>query len=373
MIDSQVAGANTDIGPMKIAPASEQEDTRQFISDNDSLYVMPLRIVPFETSALRRGRLIRNAQFKPAVEVYQSDDGASGQILIEDVTPEFASRYFGWGTNKIHPDYALLRKVARLTSYDIYSLRILFREHNIPVESVEYLQLSGEMKAKLNKYMQAFSRPLVQQIYGDEIADHLQADDIINLFRDPDTEKALQRLQKLADSLAVEVTAIPEFLENFADVYLSISYYQHYLDDIVPKMVDVVAEIDDLKINWQMKQDPHLMKACTGLVSVFGDITSSTTGRFETFYKLTDHMWENLSADNFKKTEEIINGYRTTIAGVLCGLGNKINSWKQRFPQREAGSPQARAEFLISSIRPGMEAIRAIDRSMPLVPGDMGV
>jgi len=373
MMDLEVAGTEAEIPPLEAPPGSAAEDTRQFVSDNDSLYVMPLRIIPFETQALRRGRLIRNAQFKPAVEVYQSGDGASGQILIEDVTPEFASRYFGWGTNRIHPDYALLHKVARLTSYDIYSLRILFREHDIPVESVEYLQLSGDMKAKLNKYMQAFSRPLVQQIYGDEIADHLQSDDIVNLFRDPDTEKALQKLQILADSLSVEVSAIPEFLENFADVYLSISYYQHYLDDIVPKMVDVVAEIDDLKFNWQMKQDPHLMKACTGLVSVFGDITSSTTGRFETFYKLTDNMWDNLSAKNFKKTEEVINGYRTTIAGVLCGLGNKINAWKQRFPQRDAGSPQARAEFLISSIRPGMTAIKAIDQSMPLVPNDIGV
>ena len=151
---TEVAGTVAEIRPVKISPEPAQEDARQFISDNDSLYVMTLRIVPFKTLALRRGRLIRNAQFKPAVEVYQSGDGTSGQILIEDVTPEIASRYFGWETNKIHPDYALLHKIARLTSYDIYSLRIL--------------------------------------------------------FRDPDTEKALQKLQKLADSLAVDASAIPD-------------------------------------------------------------------------------------------------------------------------------------------------------------------
>ena len=31
-----------------------------FLRDNDSLYTMPLRIVPFQTPALRRGRLISN-------------------------------------------------------------------------------------------------------------------------------------------------------------------------------------------------------------------------------------------------------------------------------------------------------------------------
>lgn len=360
--------ADSDL-PTEMSPG----EASQFASDNDSLYVMPLRIMPFETTMLQRGRLIRNAMFRPAIEIYRSSNGVSGQILIEDVTPEFASRKFGWPVNEIHPDYELLHKLARLTSYDIYSLRILFRENDIAIDTEEYLALSDEMKTTLNHYMQAFSRPLVQQIYGNDVADRLQADAIVKLFRDPEPGKALKNLQIMADSLALDVSAIPTFLENFADVYLAISYYQHYLDDIVPKMVDMVTDIDDLKSNWQMKQDPHLMNACTGLISVLGDITSSTTGRFETFHKLTNNMWDNLSADSFRKTEQIINGYRTTIAGVLCGLGIKINAWRERFPKRDAGSPQARAEFLISSIRPGMQAIQKIDRAMPLVPDNIGL
>ncbi len=363
-------------GPGRSGPAALPEmssaELSNFISDNDSLYVMPLRIMPFKTAKLRRGRLIRNAMFKPAIEIYRSADGASGQILIEDVTPEFAAKNFGWPTNEIHPDYELLHKLARLTSYDIYSLRILFREHDIPVESEEYLQLSGDMKAKLNRYMRAFTAALIRQVYGEDIAGNLEANEIIDLFRDPDGGETLRNLQIMAKSLELEVSDIPVFLENFADVYLAISYYQNYLDDIVPKMVDMVTDIEDLSKNWQMKQDAHLMSACTGLITVLGDITSSTTGRFETFHKLTDNMWGKLTADSFKKTEQIINGYRTSIAGVLCGLGIKINAWKERFPMRDAGSPQARAEFLISSIRPGMEAIKKIDRSMPLVPDNIG-
>ena len=321
---------------------SELSKDANFDRDNDSLYVMPLQIVPFETPALRRGLLIRNTVLQPAIEVYKSEDGVSGQILIEDITPEFGHHHFGWSLKGIHPDYKTLRQLANLTSYDIYSLRIYFREHKIPLHSVAYLALSAEKKAKLNGYMRSFTQPLVNHIYGDTNITTHDATDIVKLFSDPDSAKALAKIERLADLLDLTVQGIPAFLEDFADIYLSFSYYQEHLDDIVPKMLDLVRELNDLQENWQMKQDPNLMGACQDLINDLSDLTSSTTGRFESFHKNTENMWDNISAERFRATEEMIKSYHTTIGGVLCGLGIKMNAWKKtvslRRGRRAAGT-----------------------------------
>lgn len=340
-----------------------------FTRDNDSLYVVPLKIVPFETPALRRGKLIKNTVLKPAIEVFQYHDGSSAQILIEDFTPELGSNLFGWKTKSVHSDLNILHKLARLTSYDVYSLRILFRELEIPIVSNDYLNLSETAKARLDGYMRSFTQPLIRRVYGHSMAEHLDASNIIKLFSDPDTEMALRNLQKLADVLGMPIRSIPTFLEDFADLYLSFSYYQSYLDDIVPKMVDLAAEISDLKENYQMKQDHHLMNVCRELVSNLNDLTASTTGRFEKFNNITDRMWDDISAERFRETQTLIRSYHTTIGGVLCGLGIKLNAWKKRFPKRYSGGPRARVEVLLSSMRPGMEKIMAIDKGAPLVPG----
>lgn len=345
---------------------SESLTDTDFARDNDSLYVMPLQIIPFETTALRRGRLIRNTVLQPAIEVFRSDDGVSGQILINDITPEFGHLHFGWSLKDIHPDYKILRQLANLTSYDIYSLRIFFREHDIPLQSVAYLTLSADKKVQLNGYMQSFTQPLVKHIYGDAHVGTKDATDIVRLFSDPDSGKALARIERLADLLNLTVRGIPAFLEDFADIYLSFSYYQEHLDDIVPKMLDMVRELDELKQNWQMKQDANLMSACQDLINDLSDLTSSTTGRFESFHKNTENMWDNISAERFRATEKMIKSYHTTIGGVLCGLGIKMNAWKKRFPSAEVGGPQARAEMILSSMRPGMELIKKIDAAAPL-------
>ncbi len=74
---------------------------------------------------------------------------------------------FGWPRNEDHPDLKMLRGPARLSSYDVYSLRIQFRDLGIEPSSVEYLTLSAEKKDLLQLYMQVFTLPLMSLVYGD--------------------------------------------------------------------------------------------------------------------------------------------------------------------------------------------------------------
>jgi hypothetical protein len=59
--------------------------TNEFEADNDSLYVMPLALVPFETPGLARGRLRMNGALDHVIDVFNDSKGRSGYILLEDI------------------------------------------------------------------------------------------------------------------------------------------------------------------------------------------------------------------------------------------------------------------------------------------------
>jgi hypothetical protein len=200
------------------------QDTK-FHEDNDSLYRMPMKIVPMETAMLRRGRLIKNAALDPAIELFRSGENGSGQMLLGDFDNDKGHHMFGWPRNEDHPDLKMLRGLARLSSYDVYSLRIQFRDLGIEPASVEYLTLSAEKQDSLRLYMQVFTLPLMSLVYGDGEEQSGKTEDIVDLFRDPDTDVARQNLLRLAGSLKVEVNEIPKFLDDFADIYLSLAYF----------------------------------------------------------------------------------------------------------------------------------------------------
>ena len=76
---------------------------------------------------------------------------------------------------------------------------------------------------------------------------------MIDLLRHPDTRVARENRFKLARGLGVDIGEIPRFLEDFSDIYLSLSYY---LDDLTPKVIDTVGELSDMSQNWQLRLDP---------------------------------------------------------------------------------------------------------------------
>ncbi len=122
--------------------------------DRDALHILPLSIIPFQTPSLRRARLIKNAHLESVVEFFSGKKTGSGQVDIDAVGKEF-----GW--DRRHPDMAVLDKLARLNSYDVYSLRILLRTHGIEIENHEDLKLSESKSQELTGYMRDFTNPLI--------------------------------------------------------------------------------------------------------------------------------------------------------------------------------------------------------------------
>lgn len=330
----------------------------------DSLHVLPLSIIPLETPALHRARLIKNVRLESVVELFADEGMGSGQIPIEALP-----RDFNWPMEegKTHPDLAILRKLALLPSYDVYSLRIALREHGIAVGQIEALKLSPEKAAELSSYMTAFTRPLIAQIYGGENLNIEKFEDIVRLFRDPDIEQARKKLQIMADKLQIQLVDVPRFLEDYGDIFLSLSYYRQCLDRLTPLLTNFIESLYDIRKSWQLKQDINLMNTCAQLESRINNLLSEISGRFENFDRSTKEMWDNISAERFSKVKALIESYHTTIGGVLCALTVKMNAWAHMFPNRNSGGPVKRGEFILSEMKQGFERIKKIESDAPML------
>ncbi|MCB2106320.1 MAG: hypothetical protein KDE14_01410 [Rhodobacteraceae bacterium] len=334
-------------------------DQSEIERQRDSLHILPLSTMPVEHPFLKRSLMIKNARLDSVIEMFKDVGGAgSGQRDVDAVAKDF---YKG----KInHPDIILLNKLATLNSYDVYSLRILLRANDIKVEEQEALRLSPEKTKALSSYMKSFTRPLLMEVYGSE-GNIESFEDVVRLFRDPDVKKAREKLNLMASKLGLEITAIPKFLEDYADIFLSLSYYRDCLDGIQPVLEDFLADVKELKKNFQLKNNPMFMNTSAQLQTVFMNLTASIVGRFENFDRTTKDMWQNISADRFRRVEAMIIAYHTTIGGILCALSVKMDAWRNLFPRRNVGSPPKKAEFIMSEMRHGLEKMAQIEKAAP--------
>ncbi|HEY1722850.1 MAG TPA: hypothetical protein VGG27_16520 [Magnetospirillaceae bacterium] len=329
--------------------------------DRDSLHTLPLSILPIKLPALRRARLVKTPRLEVAIELFSGGGTGTGLLDIGNV-----EREFNLPTTPVHPDVMMLRKLSQLPSFDVYSLRILLREYGIPVADESGLKLSGDRVAKLNSYMMTFTRPLVNAIFGNSDASISSFDDVLGILRNPDVKKVRENLSKIAQTLSLEIMEIPRFLEDFADISLSLSYYRQCLDSIMPAIDSYMAASKELKGNFQLKQDPGVIATMVGIEKVLNNLLANITGRFESFDRSTNDLWQNLSAERFRKVESLIKSYHTNIGGVLCALSVKMDAWSRLFPNPNTGGPMRRAEFIMTEMKQGIEKIKAIKNDAPM-------
>ena len=352
------------MGAVILAVAAQLERHRsaaEIARDKDSLCVLPLSTIPMQTRSLREARLIKDERLVGVVELFSDESTGSGRVKIEALAREFA-----WSQDPAHPDLAMLRGLSRLPSYDVYSLRVLLRDLDIQVDNVDDLRLSAQTSRDLTSYMSTFTRPLIQQVYGGGDIAIKDFSDIIALFRQPNVQLARQKLGRLADRLGISLEEVPKFLEDFGDIFLSLSYYKSYLDRIEPRVQAFIVGFDVLRDSHELRQNRLLMKTCDGLEAKLSEMTTDMSSRFQNFYCETENMWTDVCAQSFRRVEMLIASHHTTIGGVLCALETKMNAWDARFPDADTGGPVKRAEFIMTDMRQGLENIRRIENNLPI-------
>lgn len=330
--------------------------------DRDALHILPLGILDFETKAVRHARLIKNSRLDSVVELFAGDGIGSGQMEVDHLQSQF-----GWPTNPPHRDLRLIRKLGKLPSYDVYSLRILFREQGIDVADMAALQLSAEKKAELTEYMKTFTQPLIQQIYGGDDVDVNSFSDMVGLFKDPDIKKVREKLQMMSQKLNVEIQDVPLFLEDYGDVFLSLSYYRQCMDKLEPQIDDFLESIHEIRGNYQLQQNLNLIETCRTVEYTMNSMMAAVTGRFETFERYTSNMWKSVDAMRFRQVKSFIEDYHTTIGATLCAVSVKMAAWARQFPNKDTGGPARRSEFILGEMKQGIDVLKEIEANAPKI------
>jgi hypothetical protein len=204
------------------------------------------------------------------------------------------------------------------------------------------------------------------EVFGEDMTVRPYSD-VLQLFRECDAETVRARLSTMAERLGIQIHEIPKFLEDYGDIFMSLSYYKQCLDGIWPSIESFFACAEEIRKNHQLRQDTNLCSTLDTIESTFNGLIVNITGRLESFDRSTKDMWRNLSAERFRKIESLIKGYHTTIGGVLCVLSVKLGAWSARFPAGNTNGPVRRAEFIMSEMRHGIDRVRAIEDSTPML------
>ncbi len=330
---------------LKPKPAPENETISD--EDRDSLHTLPVAILPVQTPVFRRARLVKNARLETVVEFFSGAGTGRGHLDVRNV-----NKYLGLPDHPVHPDVSLLRTVGDLPSFDVYSLRILLRANGIALPDNSALMLSPGKIESLSVYMARFTRPLVEEIFGHDTAG-ARFTDIVGLFRARNPEEVRNRLGQMAGRLGISVDAIPKFLEDYGDIFMSLSYYRDCLDTLLPLVQGFMDSLVMIRDSHQLAQDRSLMKAMDEIEAAVNSSLSSVTGKLESFERSTNDMWRDLTAERFQRIEGLISRYHTSIGAALCAMSVKMTAWANQFPTSSGGVGR-RVAFIMSDMRQGL-------------------
>ncbi len=291
------------------------------------------------------------------MELFADRESGSGQIEIRDLP-----QHFKWAEGPSHPDFAILLRLGPLPSYDVFSLRRSLRQHGIPVNNFADLRLSEEKNRQLTSYMSRFTMPLIREIYGAESNGMTRFEDVVGLFKDPDVKKALTRLKVMAEKLQISIDQIPKFLEDYGDIFMSLSYYSQCLDRVAPLMDGFLYSMQDMRKSMQVRNDRPLLAEMDKVGKTISGLISFLKRTFQDFSAMSEDMWRNLTAAKFEQVKAYIEETQFKVGSVLCGLTVKMNAWVVRFPNPHSGGPGAKAEFIMTDMRHGLAEITAIAR-----------
>jgi hypothetical protein len=320
-------------------------------TDVDALQILPLRGIPLATKALREARLVKNARLESMLEMFQGEGSGSGQLPLTSLND-----FFDFSGER-RDDLAIISKLGELPSYDVYSLRVSFADLGIELKTLDSLRLSEAKIKELSRHTGAFTRPLAAYVYGDPDLAPASLDDLLRLAMDPNAAVARDNLVRLAGMLEIELSALPAFIETYADVFMSLSYFRQCAEDVAPLLGDFLEAADDIATSNSFTQNRTVVTECNDVTYrislLFGDV-NSVIGDFR---RRLERLWDNPTADHYRRIETTVLAKRPDIGAVLCALSVKLNAWHDRFPPEKSGQLAAKIAFILSEMKQGLEHV----------------
>lgn len=313
--------------------------------DRDSLWTLPLVMIPLETDALRHTKMVKNSHLESVIELFNDNQTGKGHISPDNLRQVFS--------NVSSADLEVIHTLAELQSYDVYSLRITLRKNGIEIDNYDDLKLSDEKQEELQMYMQPFMEQLVMSIYAPGEDQDETSTDWLSVFNHPDVQSTQKRLKTMAGKMDIPLHEVPRFLQEYGDAYLSVAYYRECLDNIRPALRDFTESAQEILQHQQLSQNFALTKACGRLKTKVEKIEGALGQQFTFFSDSNAQMWNDMSAESFHEFRETVHRNHSQMGGLLCALAVKMNAWIEKFPNRDDGGPMRRADFILTDMGQG--------------------
>lgn len=320
-------------------------------ADKDAIDVLPLGSIALASNALKNAKLVKNARLETAIELY--NDPLTGSLQI---TPDTISDFMEASPR----DQEIINSLAKLHSFDVYSLRANLKHLGVEVKDADALELSPDMKEKLAAYNLEFIRPLVNQIFGSDRED-LSKGGLTAILRDSDITRVKENLRIIAEKTGIPLTDIPRFLEEYGKVFLSVAYYRYSFETVGPDIDRFFAWMRAVKGLREVATSPKTLNQCKQVEDTMSFINNSIRERLIAFQKSFEVFWKDINRASFLHMRRQIEENHSSMGVVLCGLVVKMTAWKKEFPDNEVGGPATRTKFLVAELEPGLARLRELE------------
>jgi hypothetical protein len=320
--------------------------------DKDSIDKLPLSSIPLSSNALKNAKLIKNSRMETTVEIHSDPLSGSLQVAPENIGDFMA-------TNE--RDAAIIKSLAGLHSFDVYSLRSNLKKLGVEVKDAESLELSDDMKEGLSIYSMEFIQPLVEKIFGQGREELHTAEGLSRIFRDPDMARAKENLKIMAQKTGIPLAEIPKFLEEYSDVFLSVAYYRYGFESVGRDVERFLLWMQELRAHRDTASSPKSATQCKQVEDLMRFIAGSIRERIAQFQKGFQTFWADINPKSFAQMRLQIEENHASMGSVLCGLIVKMNAWKKAFPDNTSGGPSTRLKFVVTELEPGLVKLKELE------------
>lgn len=321
----------------------------------DSLHCLPLTIIPIEHAGLRKAIMRKNFQLENVIELFGGAGTGRGQISVSEL-PHFFSQNDGM----LSRDMRVLSQLEPLRSFDVFTLRVEFRKMDIGFEQFDALNLSQNKRQELSAHMRFFTRPLMQRVYGDEENENADVAEIIARVASPDKKEAIERLTQIANEIGVDLEKIPEFLESYGDVFLSLSYYRECVTKISGVLNDFRPWLRECWREQSSQRSPQDIENLKNTEKLIDDLMENIRFKFRYFDIQSKRFWKQKGEQSFDDFRKVVLDSHVGIAAVLCGLAVKLERWSEVFPSAQSGGIAKRIDFVKTEFRANLASLKTI-------------
>lgn len=318
------------------------------LKGHDGIVALPLSAFEIEHAVVGSAKLTKNMGLETVIDFSETDSADIGIIGPRELLLHFDKDEISSDDTKI------VSALSSLPSLDCYTVKRSLAPLKIGVRQEEIFSISPTMKSNLYPLMSRITRPLIQYLYSDQKFGISDTETLLQLMRDTEPIKVKDRLIVVAKNFGVSPAKFTEYLEEFGELFLSVSFFEHLYIEFSPKLDQLSRWAEDGIQNSNLRNDPSAQSQFGQVDRRLSYLKDNLKARFSHLSKITQIDWEEITALDFKEIQREILAQQANLAIGLCGMIVKTSEWEYQFPSA-GGSPQQCLEFISGDLNLGLD------------------